>query len=176
MQPDVPEVPDGEVGADLRGGHKEKCFEDEERATGISGEFPHEEGGAFVGENAGNACCPLLILEALLLVSPPEIRANFPIRDLRHIWLRKLGIAHPLTSLCPAFPSPVDVTILLRHEDVTVACRFQGLATVAAILLRIPQVFKSDPEDLSLFLEGELLPPDSPLIAYDLYGKVIRSE
>jgi hypothetical protein len=53
-QPDVPEVPDGEVGADLRGRHEEKCFEDEERATGIAGEFPHEEGGAFVRKNASN--------------------------------------------------------------------------------------------------------------------------
>jgi hypothetical protein len=126
-------------------------------------------------ELAGNACCPLLLFEALLLVSSHEARINFPIRDLRQIWLRKLGFAqeHPLPS---AFPAPFDVTILFRFEHKAVACRFQGLATMTAILARIPEAVYLAPDDITLYLDGELIPPDSPLIAYDLYGKVICIE
>ena len=140
----------------------------------IAGILPHKGPTLLMWELAGNACCPLLIFEALLLVSPPEIGSNFPIRDLRHIWLHKLGISLPLTTQCLSFPSPVDVTILLRHNQVTVACRFQGSASVTAIRRRIALAFNPPPEDSELILDGERLTDGSSLIAYDLYGKVIR--
>ena len=86
-----------------------------------------------------------------------------------------MGVAqeHPLH---PVFPAPLDVTILFRFEHNTVACRFQGSATMPVILARIPAAFYLAPDDFTLYLDGELIPPDSPLIAYDLYGKVIRIE
>jgi hypothetical protein len=142
----------------------------------IAGILPHKGPTTLMWELAGNACCPLLLFEALHLVSSPEICANFPIRDLRHVWLRKLGIAHPHPACHPAFPAPFDATILLRHENEIVACRFQGLAPITVILVRISEVFSTDPGDIALLLNGDLIPPDSPLIAYDLYGKVICIE
>ena len=53
-QPDVTEVPDGKVNASLGGGDEVEGFKDEERAASVTGEFPHEESGAFVRENASN--------------------------------------------------------------------------------------------------------------------------
>jgi hypothetical protein len=141
----------------------------------IAGILPHKGPTTFMWELAGNACCPLLLFEALHLVSSPETRANFPTRDLRQIWLRKLGIAHPQPRH-PVFPAPFDATILFRHENKIVACRFQGLAPMTVILVRISEVFSIDPGDIALFLSGDLIPPDSSLFAYDLYGKVICIE
>jgi len=126
-------------------------------------------------ELAGNACCPLLLFEALHLVSSREVQINFPIRDLRQIWLRKLGFAHEHPRH-PAFPYPIDATILFRYEHNVVAFRIQGLATFTTILSRIPEAFNSVPDDITLYLDGEPIPPDSTLIAYDLYGKVICIE
>jgi hypothetical protein len=110
------------------------------------------------------------------LVSLPEVSVNFPIRDLRHIWRRKLGISLPFSPSPLCFPAPLDSTILLRHENRTVPARFQGLAPVQAILDRSEMIFDIDPGDTSLFLEGDLISSDSNVIAYDLYGKVIRIE
>ena len=142
----------------------------------IAGILPQEGPTTLMWELAGNACCPLLLFEALHLISPPEIGANFPIRDLRHIWLRKLGIAISLSLPIHAFPDPFDTTILLRHEDKTVACRSQGLAPMTDILARIAMVFGADSTDISLFLDGVLIPTNSTSLAYDFYGKVICIE
>ena len=144
-------------------------------ASLISGILPLKGPVALVWELSGNACCPLLLFEALHLVSPPEISSNFPVRDLRQIWLRKIGAAHEHKPH-PVFPAPYDATILLRFEHSTVACRFQGPATMSVIVARIPAVFPRAPDDVSLYLEGDLITPDAPLTAYDLYGKVVFIE
>ena len=141
----------------------------------IAGILPHQGPTTLMWELAGNACCPLLLFEALHLVSSLETRINFPIRDLRQIWLRKLGVVH-VHPRHPAFPAPIDTTILFRHEYKVVACRFHGLATMTVILAQISEDFKCDPDDISLYLNGDLISPDAPLIAYDLYGKVICIE
>ena len=141
----------------------------------IAGILPHKGPTSLMWELAGNACCPLLLFEALHLVSSREVQINFPIRDLRQIWLRKLGFAHEHPRH-PAFPSPIHATILFRYEHNVVAFRIQGLATFTTILSRIPEAFNSVPDDITLYLDGEPIPPDSTLIAYDLYGKVICIE
>ena len=37
-------------------------------------------------------------------------------------------------------------------------------------------VFGADTADISLFLDGDLIPTDSTFLAYDFYGKVICIE
>ena len=53
-QPDVTEVPDGKVNANLGGRDEVEGFKDEERTASVTREFPHEESGAFVRENTGD--------------------------------------------------------------------------------------------------------------------------
>ena len=51
----------------------------------------------------------------------------------------------------------------------------QGQGT-NAILAQIAKDFKRDPDDISLYLYGDLISPDAPFVAYDLYGAVICVE
>ena len=44
------------------------------------------------------------------------------------------------------------------------------------IYLRITNYYNIGPEDISLFLDGSLLSPDSNTNAYDLFGEVILIE
>ena len=77
----MPEVPDGEVGAGLRGGDQVEGLEEKERTARIAGKLPHEGCGALVGEDPGNeegfggceepdettVCCDLVLNQCLRL-------------------------------------------------------------------------------------------------------------
>ena len=142
----------------------------------IAGILPQQGPTSLVWELAGNACSPLLLVEALRLVSPIEIRNNFPISDLRNIWYRKLGITAPGHPPISAFPIPLDSAVFLRFENKSTACRFQGVAPMPEILARASKLPHTSPEDISLYLNGNLLSPDANINAYDLYGEVIHIE
>ena len=139
----------------------------------IAGVLPQQGPPCLIWELAGNACSPLLLFEALRLVSPSEICTGFPVVDLRKAWLRKLGMPSPGRPANGVFPGPIDTSILIMMDNVTKVCRTQDSATMRELYGRASILFGLDPEEFNLCSDGLVLGSEVHKIAGDLYGQLL---
>jgi hypothetical protein len=56
-KPNLTEIVDREIDADLGGGDQAEGFEEKERGARVAGQLPHEKGGALLREDSGDEEC-----------------------------------------------------------------------------------------------------------------------
>ena len=128
----------------------------------------------LVWELAGNACSPLLLFEALLLIMPLAYKHAFLVQDLRAAWLRSLGLSLPSSAPSGPFPAPIDTTIMVFSSNRYYTCRIHATAPLEDLLSAVSLCLGlAVPHCTLRASNGSARVLQFPATAGSLYGKTL---